>query len=222
MATQTQYPLNLPFGYLWYKALQNCRIQGRDGCLPLYVGGVKSALFALKSSAGFLKLNNAGQVTGFTNNLAIRWVNLNFLYGSGSLSTVWVKSESGESYDSTLAFTIGEKDPVTRNVLSAYLKQEIVAIVFDLNNRAWLVGWDFAFKNHQITEQTGGGKNDLNGYAVTMKTSNRLPPRSITEATLQALILDYTQNCTVPFAQTLPAVSLQNCLLSSYNSTPLF
>lgn len=222
MAFPTRPPSkSLPAGFIAFKQTLGCRLQGLDSCQSFYIGSVKSILFCSKADLGRPFIDAAGQVIAFENNTATKWISLSERNLTGSLTTTWNPNEFGANYESSLGFSIGKKSPVNRNTLLAFVRKDVAAIVFDMNGGAWLVGWDFGFRNAVVTDQTGTSRTDLNGYSLTFKTTNRQPPRQVTVDAVDALVLDYSQNCNQPFAQSIPLLSLQDCELNAYNSIPL-
>lgn len=119
----------------------------------------------------------AGEVTAITMESTTQFHKFNFTKNSSQFSEpLSVDVTTGSTfYTHTLNLQIARREISKRNsiALLAAGQRELVALVKDINNNYWLVGYSENFEEGiQLTGDDGGsgaGKADLNGYNLTFE-----------------------------------------------------
>ena len=138
-------------------------------------GGIKEVYVANYSATAATALNTAidGQTTASSLS-AITWYKYEFRRNTGSMtSTLNVDDANGTNYVSTdVVLQFSRMDTKKRTEMRALSLNELILLVVDCNNRAWILGVDEPVVASAGTGQTGTNKSDGNFYQITLQAND--------------------------------------------------
>ena len=134
------------------------------------VGGIKAIYVQNWISTGSCNANLSGAVTGFTGYNASGFFEYDLTKATSSMTeTLNASMENGTIfYTPEVTFTINQLQVAVRNELRLLVRNRVIVIVQDNNNRYWLLGSANGLEATAGTAGTGTAFGDRSGYELTL------------------------------------------------------
>jgi len=113
-----------------------------------------------------------------------------FAKQTGSLTSTLTKDEANGTryYTNQIVLQFTKMEAAKHLEMQALGAERLVAVVVDLNDNYWFVGYDGYLSTDEQTAQSGQSYDDLNGYNLTMNAMSAFLPFKIDEAKVTALL----------------------------------
>ena len=134
------------------------------------VGGIKTIYVQSFIPTGSCNANLSGSVTGFTGYASGGFFEYDLTKATSSLTeTLNASIENGSVYYTPeVTFTINKLQVAVRNELRLLVRNRVIVIVQDNNNRYWLLGSANGLEATAGTAGTGTAFGDRSGYELTL------------------------------------------------------
>ena len=151
------------------------------------VGGIKTIYVQSFNPTGSCNANLSGAVTGFTGYASGGFFEYDLNKATSSLTETLNASEKGSVYYTPeVTFTINKLQVAVRNELRLLVRNRVIVIVQDNNNRYWLLGADNGLEATAGTAGTGTAFGDRSGYEMTLSGMETNPMLLIASTTFSA------------------------------------
>lgn len=150
-------------------------------------GGIKEIYLANKE--GITATAALGVVTAFVKTTGKRFYkySLTPFTANADFELATSRENGTQECKQTIGFIINKLTSSLRNELVNVSKANILAVVVDNNDNAWLFGNDFGLYTPTVKGASGKALKDRNGYEVALEGMEKEPPLSVTAALLSAL-----------------------------------
>lgn len=158
--------------------LENYTLQGiKLDCNPL-LAGIKRLWLTYYDDVTATPDFDTHQVSAVTLSSGVTWYKYDFARDTSSLTSTLTKDDSNGTryYTNTITVVFNKLEAQKHLEVMALAAEKLAAIVEDMNNTKWFVGYDGYISASASETTTGASSDDRNGYNVTLDgTSAYLP-----------------------------------------------